>query len=158
MLLLFYVFLLLLLLILLIVSNIFIPTATVYTVCYTQHLDDFMSESSTSTFFGLTVLLIRGIFAINLQYCTVVYSDMSQYYEAPTLIELTLNTALYVLIFHVCMYGHTYSKSMDQPGKVANPARDQLNRKKWKFPCPRSCLRIWSRETGSAVPSFHNTV
>ena len=23
---------------------------------------------------------------------------------------------------------HTYSKSMDQPGKVANPARGQLNR------------------------------
>ena len=28
------------------------------------------------------------------------------------------------------MYGHTYSKSMDQPGKVANPARGQLNREK----------------------------
>ena len=29
---------------------------------------------------------------------------------------------------HVCMYGHTYSKSVDQPGKVANPAaRGQLN-------------------------------
>ena len=28
----------------------------------------------------------------------------------------------------VCMYGHRYSKSMDQPGKVANPARGQLNR------------------------------
>ena len=27
-----------------------------------------------------------------------------------------------------CMYGHTYSKSMDQPGDVANPARGQLNR------------------------------
>ena len=27
------------------------------------------------------------------------------------------------------MYVHTYSKSMDQPGKVANPARGQLNRK-----------------------------
>ena len=27
------------------------------------------------------------------------------------------------------MYGHTCSKSMDQPGKVANPARGQLNRK-----------------------------
>ena len=27
-------------------------------------------------------------------------------------------------------YGHTYSKSMDQPGKVANPARGQLNREK----------------------------
>ena len=41
---------------------------------------------------------------------------------------------------------------MDQPGKVASPARGQLNRKN-EFPCPRSCLRIWSRETGSAVPS-----
>ena len=28
----------------------------------------------------------------------------------------------------VCMYGHTHSKSTDQPGKVANPARGQLNR------------------------------
>ena len=36
---------------------------------------------------------------------------------------------------------------------VASPARGQLNRKNEYFPCPRSCLRIWSRETGSAVPS-----
>ena len=41
---------------------------------------------------------------------------------------------------------------MDQPGKAANPARGQLNRE-IIFPCPRSCLRIWSRETVSAVPS-----
>ena len=41
---------------------------------------------------------------------------------------------------------------MDQPSKVANPARGQLNRGKI-FPCPRACLIIWSRETGSAVPS-----
>ena len=41
---------------------------------------------------------------------------------------------------------------MDQPGKVANPARGQLNRKKI-FPCPRAYLKIWPRETGSAVPS-----
>ena len=41
---------------------------------------------------------------------------------------------------------------MNQPGKVANPARGQLNREKI-FPCPRACLRICSRETGSAVPS-----
>ena len=27
-----------------------------------------------------------------------------------------------------CMYGHTYSKIIYQPGKVANPARGQLNR------------------------------
>ena len=26
------------------------------------------------------------------------------------------------------MYGHTCSKSMDQPGKVANPSRGELNR------------------------------
>ena len=31
----------------------------------------------------------------------------------------------------ICMVTHTtYSKSMDQPGKVANPARGQLNKKK----------------------------
>ena len=52
------------------------------------------------------------------------------------------------------MYDHTYSKSMDQPGKVANPARGQLSRKKTLFSCLLfSRLRIWSRDTGSAVPS-----
>ena len=49
------------------------------------------------------------------------------------------------------MYGHTCSKSMDQPGKVANPVHGQLNRE--KLPCPRSRLRIWFRETSLAVPS-----
>ena len=39
-------------------------------------------------------------------------------------------TAEYV----VCMHGHTYSKSMDQPGKVANPARGQLNRENEYLP------------------------
>ena len=35
------------------------------------------------------------------------------------------------------MYGHTYSKnSTDQPGKVANPARGQLNRENEYFPLP----------------------
>ena len=30
---------------------------------------------------------------------------------------------------HMCMYGRTYNKSMDQQGKVTNPpARGQLNR------------------------------
>ena len=52
------------------------------------------------------------------------------------------------------MYGHTYSKSMDQPGKVAHPARGQLNRENELFPVRvRSRLRIWSRETVSAAPS-----
>ena len=51
------------------------------------------------------------------------------------------------------MHGHTYGKSMDQPGKVASPARGQLNRKNEYFPVRVPCLRIWSRETGSVVPS-----
>ena len=33
-----------------------------------------------------------------------------------------------------CMDGHTYSKGMDQPGKVASPARGQLNRKNEYLP------------------------
>ena len=41
---------------------------------------------------------------------------------------------------------------MDQPGKVANPARGQL-KGKIIFLRPRACLRIWSRETGSTVQS-----
>ena len=51
------------------------------------------------------------------------------------------------------MYGQHFQQSMDQPGKAANPARGQLNRKKCFFSCPRSRLRIWPHETGSAVPS-----
>ena len=42
---------------------------------------------------------------------------------------------------------------MDQPGKVANPARGQLNRENEYFDVSHSRLRIWPRETGSAVPS-----
>ena len=38
------------------------------------------------------------------------------------------------LCMYVCMYGLTYSKSMDQPGKVASHARGQLNRKNEYFP------------------------
>ena len=40
------------------------------------------------------------------------------------------------------------SKSKDQPGKVANPARGQPNRKKRIFSSPHSRMRIWSREMG----------
>ena len=44
------------------------------------------------------------------------------------------------------MCGHHVRQSMDQSGVVANAASGQLNRKN-DFPCPRSRLRIWSRET-----------
>ena len=37
-------------------------------------------------------------------------------------------------MYVVCIYGHTFSKSMDQPGKVANPTRGQLNRENEYFP------------------------
>ena len=39
---------------------------------------------------------------------------------------------------YVCVYmcGHHLDKSMDQPGKVANPARGQLNRENELFPVP----------------------
>ena len=38
-----------------------------------------------------------------------------------------------LLSIYLCVYGHTYGKSMDQPGKVASPARGQLNRKNEYF-------------------------
>ena len=34
----------------------------------------------------------------------------------------------------VSMYGHAYGKSMDQPGKIVNPDRGQLNRVNEYFP------------------------
>ena len=39
---------------------------------------------------------------------------------------------------YVCMHGHRilYSKGKDQPGKVASPTRDQLNRENICFPIP----------------------
>ena len=55
---------------------------------------------------------------------------------------------------YVCMYGYHLEQSMDQPGKVTNPARGQLNRQNEHFfPCPRSRLRNKSRESCSAVTS-----
>ena len=35
-----------------------------------------------------------------------------------------------LICIYACIFDHTYSKSMDQPGKVANPARGQLNKGK----------------------------
>ena len=39
-----------------------------------------------------------------------------------------------ILCASLVMNGHTYSKSMDQPGKVAGPVRGQLNRENEYFP------------------------
>ena len=37
-------------------------------------------------------------------------------------------SSVFIAIMYVCIYGHTYSKSIDQPDKVDNPASGQLNR------------------------------
>ena len=51
------------------------------------------------------------------------------------------------------MFGHTYSKSMVQPGKVANPARSQLNRKKIIILSAFASEDVVSRDGfGSPVP------
>ena len=54
---------------------------------------------------------------------------------------------------YVCMVITYIERSMDQPGKVANLARGAAEHGKIVFPYPRSCLRIWSRETGPVVVS-----
>ena len=65
---------------------------------------------------------------------------------------------------YVCMYGHTYSKSMDQPGKVANPARYQLFLfsfffnliySRWTSLLP-SCL--WSQRIFPSLPGSRLTI
>ena len=38
------------------------------------------------------------------------------------------------------MHGHTYSKGLDQPGKVANPARGQLNGENNGYSTAFSCF------------------
>ena len=41
-----------------------------------------------------------------------------------------LLSAIYIVLLQYCMYDHHLKRSMNQPGKVANPARRQLNRGK----------------------------
>ena len=68
---------------------------------------------------------------------------------------LTTKTSEYVCMYVcMCVYmdGHQMQQGKDQPGKVANPARSAEQGKLF-FPSPRSRLRSWSRETGSALPS-----
>ena len=48
--------------------------------------------------------------------------------------QLPISYQITVFNIFLCMYGHTHSTSMDQPGEVANPARGQLNRENEYFP------------------------
>ena len=53
---------------------------------------------------------------------------MSAQYNGGLLPGIILFDPILLLHIYVCMYGHHIQQSMDQPGKVANPARGQLNR------------------------------
>ena len=44
---------------------------------------------------------------------------------------------------------------MDQPGKVANPARGQLNRENDFFPVP---VRAWEFQTSAALAGHHGPI
>ena len=62
------------------------------------------------------------------------YDQQYNVREKPTAIILLY---AYYINRHVCMVVTNYSKSMDQPDKVANPARGQLNsRENEYFPVP----------------------
>ena len=52
-------------------------------------------------------------------------------------------------VLYQCVCGHHFQQTGHQPGMVTNPACEQGK----SFPWPRSRLRVWSRELGSAVPS-----
>ena len=53
-----------------------------------------------------------------------------------------------------CSIGHTYSKSVDQPGQVANPARGQLNNRKMNISLsPFAPENLVSRDGFGRVPS-----
>ena len=55
---------------------------------------------------------------------------------------------------YVCMYGHHLKQGMDQPCKVADPARGQLNRENEYFPaCPFAPESLVPRDKlGNPVP------
>ena len=88
-------------------------------------------------------LCVRYIFYLKTYICvrsTAVYAYICDYSER-------------YLCMCICIVV-TYNKGEDQTWKVANPARGQLAEQgKWIVPCTRSRLSIWSRKTGSAVPS-----
>ena len=59
----------------------------------------------------------------------------------------------YLCNMYVCVYDITYSRIWINR-VIRLPILFVVSwTGKWILPCPRTCLRVWSRETGSAVPS-----
>ena len=81
--------------------------------------------------------------------------------------RLSFPHPLLVCIGHVCMcgkvsigggmvmvmYGHHVEQEYGSTGSGCQSYSWSAGQEKTIFPCPRLQLRIWSRETGSAVPS-----
>ena len=81
----------------------------------------------------------------------VIVIVMVHYFVLSRRIKFTVKLHTRTIYWYVSMV-ITYSKSKDQPGKVANYSFS-AEQEKLIFPCPRLRQRISSRETGSAVPS-----
>ena len=64
-----------------------------------------------------------------------------------------MTNVLKIMIVFYSMHSQRFEQSIVQPGMVVKPVRGQLNRVFFFFLCLRSCLRILSLMTGSAVPS-----
>ena len=56
-------------------------------------------------------------------------------------------------VAEMCVCCHHFQQTGHQLGMFANHAPGQLQQGKRNFPCPRSRLRVWSRDSYSAVPS-----
>ena len=73
-------------------------------------------------------------------YVTVIHVDLGKICTEFRVLSRSVDfknldgAALDVLMLIPSLYVHTRSKSMDQPGKVANPARGQLNKENTYFP------------------------
>ena len=63
------------------------------------------------------------------------------------------NTIIGMYLCFCVRYVYQLEQSVDQPGMVAHSWSWSTEQGICLFTCPRSRLRTWSRETGSAVPS-----
>ena len=80
--------------------------------------------------------------------------------DKETWIKWTL-TYIYIYIIYIysiCIHMYVCMVITCSRGVWINQVRlpillGSAEKGKWAFPCPRTCLRIWSRETGSVVPS-----
>ena len=107
----------------------------------------FHIQLTTSRIGNLTQLIHTLARCDDLAY--IILRNTPKYYN--NLLERLRRKGLYYVFW--CMV-ITNSKDKDQPGKVANQSCSwSAEQGKLFFPCPRSRLRIWSRETGLAVPS-----